>query len=258
MPSRVGSRSIARTWISRGIPMRSSFGLSSLPVRFRPRSFHPTLSQIPLPIDMILRIVATGALDRDEVVLIRARHVVVVRGQRVPVGCRWGDGDHVAAAAVDCRACLAGDAWLVPDLFRKSRPTACAVLTPTASALPSSSSNTHGMTGRVASAYRSASVSCSSTERSAGISHVVGSHARSIVGGAGVADRGADLRVGAGHGDEGDRVFAHVGMVRRRGGGVALPQDLSAERTISQDGIRCPSRVSVSKTSRTFTNPAFS
>ena len=44
------SRSIARTCSSRGMPIRSSFGESSLPVSERPAEFQPTLIQMPLPI----------------------------------------------------------------------------------------------------------------------------------------------------------------------------------------------------------------
>jgi hypothetical protein len=53
--------------------------------------------------------------------------------------------------------------------------------TPVASAQPSSSAKIHGMTGRVTSAYASASASCSSTDRAAGTRQPDVSHARSIV-----------------------------------------------------------------------------
>jgi hypothetical protein len=45
----VGWRSIERNWISRGMPIRSSSGASSLPVNERPAEFQPVLIHRPFP-----------------------------------------------------------------------------------------------------------------------------------------------------------------------------------------------------------------
>ena len=102
------------------MPTRSSFGESSLPVRERPAEFQPTLIQTPLPIVKTVGSPGTHALDRDQLVAVAGREVVVVRDEHVAVGGRGRHGDQVAASAVD-RGPPPRSARRVPDLLDRAR-----------------------------------------------------------------------------------------------------------------------------------------
>jgi len=92
------ARIISSTWWLRLIPIRSSFGLSSFPVRDGPAEFHPTDSpRDPAELEHD-GITGHADLQGRDLLLDLGAEVVVVRDQQVSVGGRRRRGDQIRGA----------------------------------------------------------------------------------------------------------------------------------------------------------------